>query len=692
MRDSTLNDTGTEDTGAGDTGAVDTGMGDIGTGDTGTDSGIPDAGTTDAGPDSGVADSGTDGGTDSGPSFRWTQSNFGFHRYGHSTVVFKDRLWVIGGIYQDINLVPLSSNDVWNSADGITWTQVKPNNANGFPARDHHTSTVHDGKMWVIGGGVQTDRDNRKLFNDVWYSTDGVGWTQAKPDDTNGFSPREGLSSVEFGGKLWVTAGQWEDGQLNDVWFSQDGSSWEAAVEDGAPGFTPRTGHTSVVFDNKIWVIAGYWANGGPRNDVWMSTDGITWEQAKPNDLAGFANRYEHSSVVFGGELWVIGGWKYDKTAEKFLNFSDVWSSVNGVDWVRRKADDASAFAGRFGHTSAAHGGNLWVISGYDVKDTSQNFYGDVWRSSNGVDWTKTKPDAVYSFIPRLGHAGMVMNGRMWVAGGASLLGYANDVWSSTDGVYWDKVKNNDGSGFPGRAYHGGLVFKDAMWVLYGMWSDLKTGDKHYMADVWSSTDGMTWEQKKPDDAAAFSPRYAASAVVFDEKMWVIAGRDGEKPNNDVWYSADGVNWTQAKPNDANGFSPRYGHTSVVRGDRMWVMGGSDGEASLNDVWYSYDGASWEQARPSNSDGFPARVFHASVVWDDRMRVIGGSYMKDAWYSFDGSEWVEANPNDESGFSGRSFHSSVVFADRMWVMGGFDYGQGAESLPLGDVWFASWGR
>ena len=70
-------------------------------------------------------------------------------RYGHTSVVFDNKMWVLGGGYK---------NDVWYSSDGINWVCATENA--GWSPRDDHTSVVFDNKMWVLGGGYK---------NDVWY-------------------------------------------------------------------------------------------------------------------------------------------------------------------------------------------------------------------------------------------------------------------------------------------------------------------------------------------------------------------------------------------------------------------------------------------------------------------------------------------------------------------------------------------
>jgi dihydrofolate reductase len=151
-------------------------------------------------------------------------------------------------------------NDVWYSTDGVTWTQATANA--GWSARYNHTSVVFDNKMWVIGG---YDASGRR--NDVWYSTDGINWTQATANA--GWSARYLHSSVVFDNKMWVMGGYDASGRRNDVWYSTDGVTWTQATTNA--NWSVRWEQTSVVYDNKMWVMGGEDVSGR-RNDVWYSS------------------------------------------------------------------------------------------------------------------------------------------------------------------------------------------------------------------------------------------------------------------------------------------------------------------------------------------------------------------------------------------------------------------------------------
>jgi leucine-zipper-like transcriptional regulator 1 len=225
----------------------------------------------------------------------------------HTSVVFDNKIWVIGGDHMATAL-----NDVWNSSDGSSWIQSTP--AAQFSPRAGHASVVFDNKMWVIAGS-----DSLGYRNDVWYSGDGISWTLATANAL--FSPRTGHSSVVFDNKMWVIAGLDDSGRRNDVWNSSDGVTWTQATANA--GFPPRCAHSSVVFDNKMWVIAGA-DNSGYTSDAWYSTDGATWIQASAN--AGFSQRAYHSSIVFDNKMWVIAGYSGNSGTFFYID-SDVWYS-----------------------------------------------------------------------------------------------------------------------------------------------------------------------------------------------------------------------------------------------------------------------------------------------------------------------------------------------------------------------------
>jgi hypothetical protein len=246
----------------------------------------------------------------------WTQATSAAPwsgRSGHASVVYDDKMWVLGGD---------DKNDVWYSADGINWTEATP--AAAWEGRSLHTAVVYDNKMWVIGGGPS--------LNDVWYSADGISWTQAT--SAAPWSGRNGHSSVVYDGKMWVIGGYDgsgsppDYGRLNDVWYSSDGTHWTQATS--AANWEGRTSHASVVFDDKMWVLGGF-PPGGYTNDIWYSVDGANWTEA--TSAANWSQRYDHTPVVYDGVMWVMGGYSNSGNEKNDAWFCGGGNITVGGNW-----------------------------------------------------------------------------------------------------------------------------------------------------------------------------------------------------------------------------------------------------------------------------------------------------------------------------------------------------------------------
>lgn len=83
-------------------------------------------------------------------------------RRGHTSVVYDNRMWVIGGYTYDY--YGNYYNDTWSSTDGQTWT---PESIYGeFAPRYGHTSQVFNDQIWVIAGSGTS-----QSYNDVWSTS-----------------------------------------------------------------------------------------------------------------------------------------------------------------------------------------------------------------------------------------------------------------------------------------------------------------------------------------------------------------------------------------------------------------------------------------------------------------------------------------------------------------------------------------
>ena len=297
-------------------------------------------------------------------------------RAGLRVVELDGALLVLGGRTPRPSAIPGDSDiwdDVWRSEDGgSTWTRVAPTGDDHWPARAYFQAVTRGDEVFVLGGqdfglepnpfcalleqgleppaGLGIDPDapcpeflpTSRFFNDVWASSDGVGWEQRTAQA--GWSGRAGLSAVVAGDHIYVMGGSQNDDSaiigpsgptriyFNDVWRSTDGIEWELMTE--AAPWAPRAGAAVVERDGEIWLLGGeYGFTCGPLpdcdppyfNDVWRSADGVEWTEV--TSAAGWSPRPGHQCEVLEGPFVCFGGFGLVE------NPTDVWASADGAVW-----------------------------------------------------------------------------------------------------------------------------------------------------------------------------------------------------------------------------------------------------------------------------------------------------------------------------------------------------------------------
>ncbi len=296
------------------------------------------------------------------------------------------------------------------------------------------------------------------------------------------------------------------------------------------------------------------------------------------SEQAAFAARDGAGALTFRGRMWLLGGWnRADKVHFPRTCNSEVWSSADGADW--RLENPEAPWEGRHTAGYVVHQERMWIVGG----DANQGHYQpDVWSSDDGVQWECVTREAPWS--PRVLHYTLALNGRIWVMGGQTLPHFApaeeifhGDVWSSENGRQWTRVLRN-APWSPRGMIGGGAVFNNRMWIIGGGTYDTpQRPDRVFYNDVWSSADGISWEQTAPK--TPWAPRQYHDIAVFDKRLWVMEGFGKSSNRNDVWHSPDGIGWEEL-PNTP--WPPRHAASVFVHDKSLWVVAGNN---MSPDVW-----------------------------------------------------------------------------------------------------------
>ncbi|HPT97154.1 MAG TPA: galactose oxidase [Armatimonadota bacterium] len=130
-------------------------------------------------------------------------------------VVFKEKLWILGGgRWHPEHAV---TSDVWCSEDGAHWTQVTE--AAPWAPRIWFSALVYRDRLWVLGGWSKEHGN----FGDVWCSENGRDWIEVRSNVI--WTPRHEHAAYVFQDRIWV-AGGYAERLSNEVWSLEILPEW----------------------------------------------------------------------------------------------------------------------------------------------------------------------------------------------------------------------------------------------------------------------------------------------------------------------------------------------------------------------------------------------------------------------------------------------------------------------------------
>ncbi|MCK5125637.1 MAG: hypothetical protein KAR42_05235 [candidate division Zixibacteria bacterium] len=249
------------------------------------------------------------------------------------------------------------------------------------------------------------------------------------------------------------------------------------------------------------------------------------------------------------------------------------------------------------------------------------------------------------------------------------------DLWSTTNGVEWEQVNKKLPFSEIGWQFFSILVFDKAIWAICTF--------KH---EVWRSKDGKEWECVT--DNPHWGERQGPAVTTFKGKLWLMGGVEGGGMKSDVWSSKNGKDW-QCVTSKAL-WPARLWSSCIEYNNKLWIVGGRKTFSDLADVWSSSDGISWHETIAPRW-----KAFHNPqlLVYKNQLYIIGGAsgmrhsgignvWKMDAW-----ENWTRLT--DEIPWNDMIFMGAMVFNQLIHLAGG-KLGGGQEPSPGKDgrsIWY-----
>lgn len=366
-----------------------------------------------------------------------------------------------------------------------------------------------------------------------------LAWSRAPAQDSlsgDGGQFMHDILEIDGG---WVAVGRESiDGvDRAAAWTSEDGTHWDRLGEGAFPDETTASTQMRRVvrLDDRL-VAAGL---TGDDALVWTSEEGREWIQVTSEALGGPGIQAIRGLTVWEGGVVAVGWNIVDGETD-----GAVWTSPDGLDWVRASdPDDALAGDGSQRIHDVTPGGPGLVAVGDTRLVTDQGTRdaeiwvstdGDVWeRVDNGQAGLAGEGDQLANVI-RAGQDILVAAG--FNSGGGT--GTDAAVWTSADGVTWEQVGDRESLGGEFDQQIHGLTPIGTGWVAAG-WTYRTENDRN--AAIWASEDGRAWiliddpaAQVGGSDWQQIEAVAASGTTAIAVGMDWIDGRD-ETSNVTVW-------------------------------------------------------------------------------------------------------------------------------------------------------------
>jgi hypothetical protein len=296
--------------------------------------------------------------------------------------------------------------------------------------------------------------------------------------------------------------------------------------------------------------------------------------------------------ILFSFVFYLAACTEPNRSDSAALIASDKQTTFKGYTWI--KLLDSAAWKKSYNFQMVSIRDTLWTL----------HFDGN-WYSTDGEKWTKASlPNiigdlAFLNYVPFKGS----LYGFGHFKGNIEKFTLKNEIYRTTNFMQWETI--SESNNLPKRFFYHPFVFENKLWIIGG--EDQNT----QYADIWNSTDGITWIKQK--DNLPFGKRSRSQIVQLNKKLFLL--------NNDVWSSTDGLTWQKEADEILKGETV-FGYAAVVFDRQIWLLGCNRNGRFLSQVLVSADGKKWK----AQDAPWTPRGGIAATVYKGKIYMTGGKY------------------------------------------------------------------
>jgi len=236
------------------------------------------------------------------------------------------------------------------------------------------------------------------------------------------------------------------------------------------------------------------------------------------------------------------------------------------------------------------------------------------------------------------------------------------------------------------------FVFENKLWLIGGLNGNNNVNLENHIVKYWEAPHfNDIWNTKdglnwEKVGEVPWGPKRSMTIAFFKNKLWMMGGWSPISGyTNDIWTSEDGIHWK--KIIEKASWPPREGHTLEVFMNKLWLIGGVnyDERKTFNDVWFSEDGVSWQEVK---NIPWESRWDHATEIFQDKIFLTGGMNLNNKIFN---DVWSSKDGinwellTSSAPWESRQGHCLISYKDYLWIIGRLNDFEGEGE---NDVWFS----